>query len=43
MPARARRRAHRGAIVGIVKKHRLPILFIGVGEKVGDLVEFDAR
>jgi fused signal recognition particle receptor len=35
--------ARGGAIIAIVKKHRLPILFIGVGEKVGDIVEFDAR
>ncbi len=35
--------ARGGAIITIVKKHRIPVLFIGVGEKVNDLVEFDAH
>jgi len=34
--------ARGGAVLAIVKKHRLPILFLGVGENVGDIVEFDA-
>ncbi|MEP0814725.1 MAG: signal recognition particle-docking protein FtsY [bacterium] len=35
--------ARGGAILEIVRRHRLPVLFIGVGEKVTDLAEFDAR
>ncbi len=32
-----------GAIVGIVDKYNIPIHYISVGEKIDDLVEFDAK
>lgn len=34
--------ARGGAILAIVKAHRLPVVFVGVGEGVTDLAEFDA-
>lgn len=35
--------AKAGVIVGIVEKFSLPIHFIGIGEKIEDLKEFDAK
>jgi fused signal recognition particle receptor len=32
-----------GVVLGIVDEHKLPIRFIGLGEKVEDLREFDAK
>jgi fused signal recognition particle receptor len=35
--------ARGGAVVAIAKELRLPVLYLGVGERAEDLVEFDAR
>ncbi len=35
--------ARGGAILAIVRAHRLPVIFAGVGEGVSDLAEFDAN
>ena len=32
-----------GSLIGISKKYQTPIYFIGVGEKTGDLVDFNAK
>jgi fused signal recognition particle receptor len=32
-----------GAIVPICNELRLPVLYLGVGERIGDIIEFDAR
>jgi fused signal recognition particle receptor len=31
-----------GMILGIVDEHRIPVRFIGLGERIEDLREFDA-
>ena len=32
-----------GVILGIVEQHKVPVRFIGLGERVEDLREFDAQ
>jgi fused signal recognition particle receptor len=32
-----------GVILGIVDQHKIPVRFIGLGERVEDLREFDAQ
>ncbi len=35
--------AKAGAIIGIANQYKLPIYFTGIGEKMQDLIEFDAK
>jgi fused signal recognition particle receptor len=32
-----------GVVLGVVEQHRVPVRFIGLGERVEDLREFDAQ
>ena len=32
-----------GALIGIAKKYEIPINYVGLGENVDDLVEFNAK
>jgi fused signal recognition particle receptor len=32
-----------GAILAVVRQLRIPVLYLGVGEQMGDLLDFDAQ